>query len=244
MKVFFSATKESKDHYLQIYQKLEAMDAYGKIKLTHFPGFNYIHEQNYFPKAIMMAIEDSDIVIALMDKEGRKNQWINQEVGYAMAKDIHVLALAESRKELKGFVNMYTKTIVEGNEITLPEGMERWLVEFEKEIAEDVYTTLIKASILELKRRIDWETYQFKYYNPPDNQKVALHNLMGEIKRLEQFYDISGFFQTEMLDTINKAIIQIKKVGFSTTFCEYCNEFCAPLEGLIHSRRNRYQYQQ
>lgn len=211
-------------------------------KIIHFPGFNYVPEQNYFPKAIMMAIEDSDIVVALMDRTGRKNQWINQEVGYAMAKDIHVLALAESRKELKGFVNMYTKIIIEGDEISLPKGMELWLVEFEKEIAEKILTNLIEASIPELKRRIDYETYQLNFYKPTDKQKRVLDNLMQEIKRLEQSYELLGFYSAEKLDAIRKSITQITKVGFSKIFNNYCNEFDKPLEELIQSRRNRYQY--
>ena len=63
LKVFYSASKKSGILYTKIYNKLIEMENTKRIDLIHFPGFNYIEEQNYFPKAIMLGIEDSDLII-------------------------------------------------------------------------------------------------------------------------------------------------------------------------------------
>lgn len=239
--VFFSASKKSRYRYPLIFSKLKEMERNEKIILNHFPGFNYIKEQNYFPKAIMQAITQSDIVVALLDKEGRKNQWINQEVGYAMAKEIDILALAESRKELMGFVNMYTKNVIEGNKFSLPKDMEKWLLNLAEEKEEAMYHKILENKLKEIIKIIEWEEYQLQIEEVSGEPKNVLDSLKNNILKLQTNYEdgfYKGFYSTAALNTIiTEDLPRIAKANFKRNFKKHFENLNDDIKRLLYARK-------
>jgi hypothetical protein len=56
------------------------------------------------PAIIMRAIEESDLFLVFLTKNSRKSPWVNQEIGYALGRDIPVIPLKKGRIEFKGLV--------------------------------------------------------------------------------------------------------------------------------------------
>jgi len=52
---------------------------------------------------VARAIEQSNCVIALISRDGGRSKWVNQEIGYAWAKDRLVIPVVEAGESLVGF---------------------------------------------------------------------------------------------------------------------------------------------
>ncbi|SEH14238.1 TIR domain-containing protein [Natronorubrum sediminis] len=49
-------------------------------------------------------LANSDVVVAVLTEESSTSRWVNQEVGYALAKGVPVIPLADSERHLGGFL--------------------------------------------------------------------------------------------------------------------------------------------
>jgi nucleoside 2-deoxyribosyltransferase len=60
-----------------------------------------------FPSKVAEGIDECDMFMPILTKESIRNQWVNQEIGYAFAKDKDFCALVEKdlREDLSGFIH-------------------------------------------------------------------------------------------------------------------------------------------
>jgi hypothetical protein len=93
-------------------------DNYDKVKLIKKELENHIlfeplviadrrKPNNALGKLIREGIDSAYCIVPILSSQSFKTQWINQEIGYAIAKDKPIIPIIEGTilKELKGFVN-------------------------------------------------------------------------------------------------------------------------------------------
>ncbi len=236
IKVFYSATEKSGELYLSVHSKLAEMSKSQKIELIHFPGFNYIEVQNHFPKAIKYAIEESDVVITLMDEFGRTNQWVNQEVGYAVAHDKEVVILAEDRSQIKGFVNQYTQNIFTGDKKGMPQEIQEWLDEFMRKNEELVYQKIIFDKIMDFHKMVDHEKYKTKHIQYSNEAIHAIDDLEDSIKNIYRDVTNTQFITYFILKETETRLDKIIKENCTTNLRNFCVQLRGDIINAIQAR--------
>ena len=194
LNVFYSGTEKSRKLYDDILNRLKKLEEKKLIDLTYFPSDKHFRKQNDFPDLIITSIQESDVFVVLFDEVGKKNQWVNQEVGIAMSNRIYILALAFNISGLYGFVNKNKQTIIKPS----VDELEKKLNTIREEMKEKIYVREIENQILEIKKIIDYERIK----QPPKDQdytheikklntiKTNLDNLNAS-KNTESFYNLA-----------------------------------------------------
>jgi len=104
-KIFVSYdSKHDKQEMLSLKESIDQNSAMNAIVLTEKER-NQPHMS--FPSKVAEGIDECDTFMPILTRESIKNQWVNQEIGYAIAKDKDFCALLEKdlRKDLSGFIH-------------------------------------------------------------------------------------------------------------------------------------------
>jgi hypothetical protein len=189
----------------------------------------------------MNTIDKCDILVALFDKIGRENQWVNQEVGYAMARNIQILGLVDHKEKLKGLVNKETHTVIEGKDKPLPDKLEKILMDFWKEHEEEIYQRIIKEEILKIRKIIELEESKLQKDHSEDPKYKMLDGLKQLIYGLQKDYDepsfYQGFYRMKRLVEIKERIDKIvERSDFPEIFKTHLSDFAVNLQALIDAR--------
>lgn len=75
-----------------------------KCKISVFLADRDAPLGNPLPAEIKKAIEESELFLVFITKKSLKSQWVNQEIGYALGKDISVIPLKKEGVEFKGLI--------------------------------------------------------------------------------------------------------------------------------------------
>lgn len=59
------------------------------------------------PATVMQQISNSDIFIPVLTQTSKNNQWVNQEIGYAVHQNLTIIPLFEDDSMLKGLIGDY-----------------------------------------------------------------------------------------------------------------------------------------
>lgn len=63
-------------------------------------------------------LANSDVVVAVLTEDAADNRWINQEIGYAVAKGIPVLPLHDEDRNRRGFIGDVEGVAIDRNNLT------------------------------------------------------------------------------------------------------------------------------
>lgn len=74
----------------------------------------------------MKAIEDSELFLAILTKNSKKSQWVNQEIGYALGKNIPVLPLKKGGIVLKGLIEAAKYIKIQDNPLYTVRDIFEW----------------------------------------------------------------------------------------------------------------------
>ena len=156
LRIFIAHSNQDKiaKEVIATFKKL-SRDSVQKIEVITFPSVRARHK--YFPDLIKDAIGDVDIFVGVLSQAGRRNQWVNQEVGFAVAKNKDMLLIAESKdgaNKISGFVNINVHDVL-STESDLEQELKDWLEKFigdkQVEIIEKEFTLLL----INMRRIID-----------------------------------------------------------------------------------------
>lgn len=59
---------------------------------------------NVLPAEIKKAIEESELFLVFITQYSKRSLWVNQEIGYALGKEIPVIPLKKGRATIKGLI--------------------------------------------------------------------------------------------------------------------------------------------
>jgi len=236
--IFLSATEESQDTYSLVDSILRKMEEDGSIFVYRFPGSNDGFQLTHFPKMIMMALDKSNVVVAILDQVGINNQWVNQEVGYAMANGKQVLAIAEDRNELKGFVNKNATTIIETSEIS--EQLMDQINRFGEQYEEAIFESIIDGKISDIGKLIDYEDSQLKRISEYNAEISALDSIEKLLKIVRDQKEEVGYYPIRNLDRFLAVINNIEELRFTGGFKRIMGEFESDIENLREARKRKY----
>jgi hypothetical protein len=100
--LFISYSSENYDKVKLIKKELENHPLFEPLVIADKRKPN-----NALGKLIREGIDSAYCIIPILSPQSYHTQWINQEIGYAIAKDKHIIPIVESTvlENLKGFVN-------------------------------------------------------------------------------------------------------------------------------------------
>lgn len=207
IKVFLSHPSDDDTDKVKVI--LEKMSP--QIELNMFPSTNY---ESDFTDAIRGSIEDVDVLVAILNKNGRRNQWVNQEVGIAVANDIDIVVFAEenARKKhlLKGFVNEKNWTIVNIDSDDLEDKLHKWLKVYQTKHGIIILQRLIIDGLKKLKRILDVNKTEYKSNSDPGGKvKNFTHNLESHIKFVFEKVREDEFIRINNLNYIKENITNL-----------------------------------
>jgi len=97
--VFISHSNEDKEFADGLFDSLDNI-----VEITPYMA-------EYFPKAgidlkekIARNLDESQFAIALLTQSGVASQWVNQEIGYARARKLHIIPVIEEGVKVQGFL--------------------------------------------------------------------------------------------------------------------------------------------
>ena len=97
--VFISYSKEDKDIADQIFYSLQRIVEISPFMAEYFPQAGIDLKQK-----ISNDLDKSSFVIVLLTQSGVASQWVNQEIGYARARQLLIVPVVEEGTEVQGFL--------------------------------------------------------------------------------------------------------------------------------------------
>ena len=70
---------------------------------------------NPLPEEIKKAIEESELFLVFLTKKSRSSAWVNQEIGYALGKEIPIIPLKKGRIKVKGLIESARYVLMKEN---------------------------------------------------------------------------------------------------------------------------------
>jgi hypothetical protein len=191
-----------------------------KKELYIFPNYDKLELD--FVDAIQQTIEEVDLFIVILNEEGRQKQWVNQEVGVAVAKDKDIVVLAEQEaideKKLEGFINEKNRTIIAIDKDDSEEKLIQWLEKYKKE-HEMIFLQRVLLMDLKKLRRIAMVQIE-KYRGKPDNQQklsIIFYNLAKQVRRINQYIKVDDFIRIQELIAIKGSIKEAERYELETS---------------------------
>jgi hypothetical protein len=178
------------------------------IELNMFPTTDYELD---FTEAIRRSIEDADVLFVILNEKGRSNQWVNQEVGIAVARDISIVVLAEenAKKEhlLRGFVNEKNRTIIYIDKDDLEDKLQLWLGAYQEKHGSEILQRLILEDFKIIRRVCDAQ--KMKYIESHKDIKGYFVNLEANIDQLFELVRNLGFIPIFILDKVTEFMTKL-----------------------------------
>jgi hypothetical protein len=188
-------------------------------KLYIFPNYDKLELD--FVDAIQQTIEEVDLFMVILNEKGRSKQWVNQEVGVAVAKDKDIVVLAEKdaidNNKLEGFINEKNRTIIAIDKDDSEEKLIQWLKKYTEE-HEMIFLQRVLLMDLKKLRRIAMVQIE-KYRGKPDNQQklfIIFHNLAKQVRRIYQYIKIDDVIRIKGLIAIKDIIKEAQKYELET----------------------------
>ena len=75
-----------------------------KCKIKSFVADRDAPVGKSLPQEIKKAIEESELFLVFLTKNSRDSPWVNQEIGYALGKEVPVIPLKKGRIKVKGLI--------------------------------------------------------------------------------------------------------------------------------------------
>ncbi len=76
--------------------------------LQYLPLDRYVavnkQQVGWLPETIQKELEASDVIVPFLTKDSMDNRWVNQEIGYAMARNIPVIPVFETSDAMSGLI--------------------------------------------------------------------------------------------------------------------------------------------
>jgi len=82
----------------------EICNIFEKCKIQSFIADRDAPLGNPLPEEIKKAIEESELFLVFLTKNSRESPWVNQEIGYALGKEIPVIPLKKGKIKVKGLI--------------------------------------------------------------------------------------------------------------------------------------------
>jgi hypothetical protein len=82
----------------------EICEIFEKCRIQSFIADRDAPLGNPLPQEIKKAIEESELFLVFLTTNSRKSPWVNQEIGYALGKEIPVIPLKKRRIKVKGLI--------------------------------------------------------------------------------------------------------------------------------------------
>lgn len=210
VKIFLSHPND--DDSKRVINILEKMTP--NVELFVFPTLNSAFEKDFIEQ-ILLAIDDVDVFIALLNKNGRIRQWVNQEVGIAVAKKKDIIILAEKRTIdkpiLKGFINEKNKTIVPIDKDDLEDKLIKWFENYREKNKMKILQRILIEDLKKLHRITDAHYPTLPEKNDVQKKvKRSMKHLNERIRGTIHRYKLNDYIKIEDLNQVEKYIGNIQ----------------------------------
>jgi hypothetical protein len=184
-----------------------------KKELYIFPNYDKLELD--FVDAIQQTIEEVDLFIVVLNKEGRSKQWVNQEVGVAVAKEKDIVVLAEKEaidnNKLEGFINEKNRTVIAIDKDDSEEKLIQWLKKYTEEHERIFLQRVLLKDLKTLRRvsKVQMEPYRGK--PEPENKIFVIYkNLANQVLIINKYVKVDDFIPLRELNTIRRFIDDAK----------------------------------
>ena len=210
-----------------------------KENIIKFPDENV---SGWFPEQIKECIDNCDLFCCLLTEYGGKSEWVNQEIGYAVAKEKDIMAITDNINMVKGMLHKNNKTFFIRKEDStdlkdeIVNKTEKALTEFIENNKMKLYLKYISNKLYEFKLEVDATQYHWKQI---DNNKLERKciEINKSISHLEANFTFFSYYSLSSLDELNELIkndtwipnnnikVRIEKIALNNYLKEYIDLF-------------------
>ena len=210
-----------------------------KENIIKFPDDNV---SGWFPEQIKESIDNCDLFFCLITEYGGKSEWVNQEIGYAVAKEKDIVAVTDNVNIVKGMLHKNNKTFFMHKEDSTDHNdeiinkTEKALTEFIEHNKIKLYRKYISSKLYEFNLEVDAAQY---YWKQIDNNELVgkCIEIKNSISSLEGNFTFLSYYSLSSLDELNELIksdmwipnnnikVRIEKIALSNYLKEYIDLF-------------------
>lgn len=196
----------------------------------------------WFPEQIKECIDNCDLFCCLLTEYGGKSEWVNQEIGYAVAKEKDIMAITDNINMVKGMLHKNNKTffirIEDSTDLNdeIISKTEKALTEFIENNKIKLYIKYISNKLYGFKLEVDAAQYHWKQIDNNELVRKCI-DMKNFIVNIEANFTFQLYYSLSSLDELNKLIKndtwipnnnikeRIEKIALSNYLKEYINLF-------------------